>query len=161
MPPGQDAIVQAVSCVSAGDCTAVGTYGDSSGNKQGLLLSKTAGTWTTGVELTVPADAYMYPQPSFDSVSCASAGNCSAVGTYVASAGGRGLLVTQTGGSWAAGVGAVLPANASSDPGPLYSLGPVSCAAAGDCSAVGMYYLNNPRVTQGLLLGESGGVWAA
>jgi hypothetical protein len=157
---GQDAIVQAVSCVSASDCTAVGTYGDSSGNEQGLLLSKTTGTWTTGVELTVPADAYLYPQPSFDSVSCASAGDCSAVGTYVASAGGQGLLVTETGGSWAAGVAAVLPSNASSAPGPLYSLGPVSCAAAGECSAVGMYYLDNPRRTQGFLLGESGGVWA-
>jgi hypothetical protein len=155
------AVVQAVSCVSAGDCTAVGTYVDSSGNDQGLLLSKTAGTWTTGVELIVPADAYMYPQPSFDSVSCASAGNCSAVGTYVASAGGQGLLVTETGGSWAAGVAAVLPSNASNAPGPLYSLGPVSCAAAGDCSAVGMYYVDNPRRTQGFLLDQSGGAWAS
>jgi hypothetical protein len=47
-------------------------------------------------------------------VSCASAGNCSAAGSYIpqypSTGADQGLLVGQTGGSWAAEVFATLPA---------------------------------------------------
>ena len=48
------------------------------------------------------------------SVSCASAGNCTAVGDYDASSDReQGLLLTETSGRWATGVEASLPANAA------------------------------------------------
>jgi hypothetical protein len=150
-----------VSCASAGNCSAVGYYRDSSGSEHGVLLTETNGVWAPGVEATLPANAaatngYL----GLGSVSCASAGNCSAVGYYLDSAGGQqGLLLTETNGVWAPGVEATLPANASSRPNVGVRLGSVSCAAVGECAAVGSY-LDSSGVTQGLLLTETGSIWA-
>src|SRR5439155_6116727 len=58
-------------------------------------LSETAGTWATGVEASPPANAGPDPGVSLTSVSCASVGNCGAVGNYVdSSANEQGLLVS-------------------------------------------------------------------
>ena len=72
--------LDSVSCASAGNCSAVGYYTDSSGHSQGVLLAESAGTWATGVAASLPANAGSDPGVSPNSVSCASAGNCSAVG---------------------------------------------------------------------------------
>ncbi len=153
--------VNSVSCGSAGNCSAVGTYTDSSGNGQGLLLSESSGTWATGAEATLPAGASTSQRDiALSSVSCASAGNCSAVGTYDDSSGnGQGLLLGESSGTWATGVEATLPAGASSS-NPNVSLRSVSCASAGNCTAVGSYIDSSGNV-QGLLLTESSGVWGA
>src|ERR1700735_3009792 len=73
--------VQSVSCVSAGSCVAVGDYHDGSDNQQALRLSGTSGTGEAGTEATLPAGADANPQVALISVSCASVGNCSAVGS--------------------------------------------------------------------------------
>jgi hypothetical protein len=147
-----------VSCASAGNCSAVGWYDDSSGNLQGLLLTETGGRWAPGVEAAPPANAASNPAGSLNSVSCASAGNCSAVGFYFDSSGnGQGRLLTETRGRWAREVEAALPANAGSDP--QVDLTSVSCASGGNCSAVGSYFDSSGH-QQGLLLTESKGRWA-
>ena len=65
---------------------------------------------------------------------CASAGNCTAVGSYIDSLeNGQGLLLTETSGTWGTGVEAPLPAGAARD---RASGGSLSCPAAGDCSYV-------------------------
>jgi hypothetical protein len=159
--------LNAVSCASAGDCAAVGTYTDSSGHQQGLLLTETAGTWATGVTAGLPAAA-SNPNVHLGSVSCASAGNCVAVGSYTDSSGNQqGLLLSQTSGTWATGVKAGLPAAASNPNVHLGSVfcssfgncSAVSCASAGNCSAVG-YYTDSSGNQQGLLLTETAGAWA-
>ncbi len=152
----------AVSCASAGNCTAVGSYFDSLGHLQGLLLTETSGTWAAGVEPSLPANAGTNSSVSVYRVSCASAGNCTAVGGYEDSSGhSQGLLLTETSGTWAAGVEASLPANANTSPN--VSLDSVSCASAGNCTAVGNYNdsLDSSTVQdQGLLLTETSGTWA-
>jgi hypothetical protein len=155
-----DALVNSVSCASAGNCTAVGSYTDSSGHGQGLLLSETSGRWAAGVEASLPANAGTNPDAFSDrvSVSCASAGNCTAVGGYKDSSGHQqGLLLSETSGRWAAGVEASLPAGAGTSP--LVQLFSVSCASAGNCSAVGIY-TDSSGHEQGLLLSETSGRWA-
>src|SRR5207244_1069792 len=134
---------------------------DSSNHRHGLLLSETAGTWATGVEASPPANAGSNPNGvAFYSVSCASAGNCSAVGTYFDSSNHReGLLLSEIAGTWATAVEATLPAKPGSNQNPLVSLNSVSCASAGDCSAVGDY-ADNSSHGQGLLLSETAGTWA-
>ncbi len=147
-----------VSCASAGNCAAVGSYGDSSGHEQGLLLTETWGTWATGVEASLPANAGTNPFASPGSVSCASAGNCTAVGEYEDSSGHQqGLLWTETSGTWATGVEAPLPANA--DTNGLANVASVSCASAGNCTAVGEYEDSSGH-EQGLLWTETSGTWA-
>ena len=60
-------------------------------------MSETAGAWTTGVEATVPANANSEPSVDLTSVSCASAGNCTAIGIYYdSSANEQGLLISST-----------------------------------------------------------------
>jgi len=154
--------VYAVSCASAGNCTAVGSYVDGSGNHQGLLLTETAGTWTRGVKAVLPSNALTAGQDaSVGSVSCVSAGNCTAVGAYNGNAGGynvQGLLLTETGGVWSGGVEAALPLDALVTGQTVY-LNSVSCASAGYCSAVGEYTQSSTH-GQGLLLTETAGRWA-
>jgi hypothetical protein len=146
-----------VSCATAGGCTAVGAYDDTSFNIQGLLLTKTSGRWRAAKALP-PAGAASNPFTSLHSVSCASAGNCAAVGTYDDGAGlTQGLLLSQTSGTWATGAEAVLPPNAGPNPG--VELSSVSCASAGNCTAIGTY---NDRSfnSLGLLLSQTSGTWA-
>jgi hypothetical protein len=151
--------INSVSCPSAGNCSAVGGYTDNIGNRQGLLLSESSGTWAQGVELAPPAGASSDLRPNIQSVSCPSAGNCSAVGRYADSSGHfQGVLLTESSGLWAQGVEATLPAGANATPNVF--INSVSCPSAGNCSAVGSY-ADSSSHGQGLLLSESGGTWAA
>ena len=154
---GNVASLSSVSCPSAGNCAAVGYYYDSSHNQQGLLLTEASGTWTA-TEAPLPAGAGTDPYVSLSSVSCASAGNCAAVGYYTDSSGnGQGLLLTESSGTWT-DPEAPLPAGAGTDPDVVPNS--VSCPSAGDCAAVG-YYTDSSGYHQGLLLTESSGTWTA
>jgi len=147
-----------VSCGSVGNCAVVGEYFDTSDNMQGFLLSETNGTWGTAVEARLPANANRNPGPFIEEVQCASAGNCTAVGSYIDSLeNGQGLLLTETSGTWGTGVEAPLPAGARS--GPSLLGGSLSCPAAGDCSYVDGYK-DSSEHRQGLLLTQSQGAWA-
>src|SRR5439155_53043 len=150
--PPTDPVVTppSVSCPPAGNGGPVGWYAAGAGHGQGVVLSESAGAWAAGVEATPPAGAATNPVVNPDSVSCASAGNCSAVGSYNDGSGHfQGLLLTESAGAWAAGVEATLPAGAATDPGVFLSS--VSCASAGNCSAVG-FYTDSSGHQQGLLL---------
>ncbi len=148
-----------VSCASPANCTAVGRYRDTSEASQGLLVTKSLGVWTTGVEATLPTGANTDPVVGLGSVSCASAGNCAAVGGYKDASGDvQGLLLSQSSGTWAAGVEAVLPVTVTGNP--QVSLNSVSCGSAGNCTAVGEF--TDPfGESQGLLLSKSSGGWSA
>lgn len=149
-----------VSCASGGNCTAVGSYTDDSNNPQGLLLTEASGVWGPGVKASLPADAGAQPGVILTSVSCASAGDCGAVGTYYDDSFNQHVvLLDESSGNWDTGVEASLPANAGTSPSIASALS-VSCASAGNCSAVGGYLDNvGPGNQQGLLLTESSGTW--
>ena len=77
-----------VSCSSAGNCTAAGEFSDLAGNYEAFTQSETGGVGATAVPATFAAGvqnttAYSY----FNSVSCSSAGNCTAAGEFRDSAG--------------------------------------------------------------------------
>jgi hypothetical protein len=134
-----------------GNCSAVGGYSDSSNNELGLLLTETSGTWATGVEASLPANAGTNPNAFISSVSCPSAGNCGAVGQYNDSSNNKhALLMTESSGVWATGVDGVLPANAQAT-NALGNLFSVSCPAPGNCTAVANY-LDGSGNIQGLFL---------
>ena len=156
LPAGTDAtseaVTAAVSCTSPGNCSAVGRYTDADGDTQGLLLTQSSGTWAPGVKLSLPANAFDDPEAGLPSVSCAAAGECTAVGQYN---GGLGVRVTQTSGSWGAGVEVVPP---TAGTGVLITS--VSCPSVGGCSAVGRYQ-ETPLPVVPLLLAQSSGTWAA
>lgn len=150
-------IVESISCGAAGNCSAVGEYGDSAGGSQGLLLTEKAGKWRRGIKASLPLNANPVGDGGLTAVSCSSAGNCSAIGRYTDRArGDQSLLLTETRGKWGRGVEARLPANAIGSP-PLTS---VSCASPGNCAAVGNYDTDNTDYGDGVLLTETAGHWA-
>jgi Kelch motif protein/galactose oxidase-like protein len=163
MPAGADSnpgvTLTSVSCAPTGECAAVGSY-SASNNPQGVLLTESSGTWGDGVEATLPADAGSQPGVALSSVSCASAGNCGAVGSYFDDSFNQHIvLLDESSGAWGDGVEATLPDNAGSSPG-YAAVMSVSCASAGNCSAVGSYLDNGtPSNQQALMLSESDGTW--
>jgi hypothetical protein len=148
---GQFVAPGTLSCTSAGNCTTAASYVDGSGNQQGLLLTESAGTWATGTEASLPANAGSNPFAALTSVACPSAGNCTAVGAYDDNSfNSHALVVSQSSGTWGAGVESSAPANAGTNPNDGFSatcwlIGgdcaspSVACASAGNCTAIGFY----------------------
>jgi hypothetical protein len=148
--------VQSVSCSSAGNCAAVGSYIESSGDTQAMMLSEVSGVWGRAVEAGLPAGSGQ-TGAVLGSVSCPSIGNCSAVGSYTESNfEGQGLAVAESSGKWGSGVQLPAPANYS---GAGEAPSVVSCASGGGCVAVGSY--PTASGAGGLLLSESKGSWGA
>ncbi len=147
-----------VSCSSAGNCTAAGGYKDSSGHHEGLLVTETEGTWGTGVEASLPANADLENDAYIEGLSCASPGNCTAVGEYYDGAVDEPeiFLLTETSGTWATAVQARPPANAEPDSNMIVK--GVSCGSAGNCAVVGEYFDTSGDL-QGFLLNETEGTW--
>src|SRR5207248_2075359 len=123
-----------VSCSSAGNCSAVGDYRDSSSNTQGLLLTQTGGVWSAAAKADVSAlSPATNPFVVLSSVSCASAGNCSAVGYYIdGSSTFQGLLLGTT-----ASPGLVLGAPASGTAGSAIAAGALSAVLSSGFSPTG------------------------
>jgi hypothetical protein len=146
-----------VSCASAGNCSAGGTYLEISNPVQGFVVSQSNGRWGKAIEVPGLAALNAGRQVSFDSVSCGSTGNCAAGGSYIDSSGAhQGFVVSQSNGRWGKafevpGLGAL---NADRDAEGIS----VSCASAGNCSAGGSY-TDSSDARQGFVLSQSNGVW--
>ena len=84
---GGTAAVFAVSCAAAGNCSAGGRYRDSSGHDQVFVVSQVNGTWGKAKEVPGTATLNTGGLAGINSVSCGSAGNCSAGGGYTDSSG--------------------------------------------------------------------------
>jgi len=78
---GGDAQVLSVSCGSAGNCAAGGYYGPA-GNGQGFVVSEKNGVWGQAIEVPGLGALNTARDATVVSVSCASAGNCAAGGSY-------------------------------------------------------------------------------
>ncbi len=145
--------IRSVSCTSAGNCSAAGTYIDSSGHYQAFVVSQVHGTWGTAEEVPGTATLNKGGRAEISSVSCASAGNCSAGGFYVDSSGdGQAFVVSQTGGTW--GPAEEVPGTATLNKGGDAGISSVSCATAGHCSAGGAYQ-NSSGHTQAFVVSQT------
>jgi hypothetical protein len=84
---GGHAFLTSVSCGAAGNCSAGGFYLDSSGAFQAFVVNQVNGTWHTAIEVPGTAALNRGGSAEIASVSCASAGECSAGGDYTDSSG--------------------------------------------------------------------------
>jgi hypothetical protein len=161
--PGSNpaAEVQGLTCTSVGSCVAVGSYLDDQHSGQGLIVTLDDGTWTP---IVAPAPGgQAEPRMSLLDVQCGAPGSCAATGVFVPTGlPQRGVLETLADGSWSA-VTAPVPANADDDLGSLSIA--VSCPAAGQCTAVGIYdyyaRAGDPDHGRGLIDTLSDGSWTA
>jgi hypothetical protein len=151
-----------VACPSAGNCSAVGSYIDTNNVTRGLLLNERGGSWQSGIALALPGDANAFAGASLSELSCASAGNCTALGTYTSNTGGvEGLTTVESHGAWTRGVGMKMPAGAAANPHVFfYGFSGLSCPSIGDCSAGGQY-LDSSDLYQGFFINEVNGAWQA
>jgi hypothetical protein len=154
---GGYALVNSVSCASAGNCGVGGSYTDTSGKFQALVASQTNGTWGAAIEVPGTAALNQFGFASTASVSCASAGNCGAGGYYTDSSGKfQAFVVSQSSGTW--GTAQQVPGLAALNQGQGAQVTSVSCASAGNCSAGG-YYTDSSGHQQAFVVGETTGTW--
>ena len=148
--PDGKAAVTSVSCPSAGSCTAVGyyTFGIESGgiaDVSAFVVSQVKGTWGQAIEVPGLAALNTGGQAQLASVSCASAGNCTAGGSYGVPHGpgcctATGFVASQVNGTW----GHARPVTGSG------GISAVSCPSPGNCAAVG-----------GVVVSQVKGAWRA
>ncbi len=131
-------VVDAVSCVAARSCVAVGDYITAAGRQRGLLLTLTGSGWHT-VTAPLPGNAATgNAVVQLTSVSCPANAPCIAVGSYTDSGGAqRALVLTGHGYTWSAQEPQVPGSSTAS------WLSAVTCNSAASnpagCAAVGGY----------------------
>jgi hypothetical protein len=118
----------AVSCTSSTDCTAVGTYNDSSGTPSPLVERWDGATWAIQ---PVPAPTGAIASGLFG-VSCTGTGGCTAVGSFMDTSDLLQPLIETSGGGWTTQTPAPgVPNNTGSQ------LSGVACTSTSSCVAVG------------------------
>jgi len=156
---GGNARVDAVSCASAGSCTAGGFYEDSSQRMQAFVVSLANGAWSAAKEVPGTAALNQGEGATTTSVSCGSAGNCTAGGSYTDSSHHvQAFVVSQINGAWHAAK--EVPGTAALNQGGNAGISSVSCATAADCSAGGSY-LDSSDHRQTFVVNQVNGAWGA
>jgi len=148
--------VSGVSCVSAGSCTAAGTYFDAHHAEQGFAVSEQNGRWGKAIE--IPGLGKLNAQGGealVGPVACGSAGNCTVGGAYAYDGTGfrfSSFIATEHDGKWSKAV-------SLERDGDVYS---ISCPSGGNCvaaggatSAIGEYYL----IGDAFVKEQSAGSW--
>ncbi len=149
---GYGAEVTSVSCASAGNCSYGGWYQDRHGTQQGFVAGERNGRWGKAIE--VPGlGALNTGGADVSSVSCASAGDCTAGGSYDGRGSG-GYAVAERNGRW--GKAIQIPGLAALGGGDVSS---VSCASPGNCAAGGTYVVGPPIRILGFVADERNGRW--
>lgn len=147
-----------ISCPSSGSCGAGGSYSDSSGNVQAFVVDEVNGTW--GQALAVPGLTQVNTggDASILSVSCTTAGNCSAGGYYTNGAANapHAFVVDEVNGTW--GTALEVPGIQILPPGSFDAeTTAISCASPGNCSGGGYY--STGVITEAFVVSEVNGVW--
>src|SRR5215468_1915456 len=117
----------------------------------------TGGTWGSAEGVPGLAALNQGGYSPVTSVSCASAGNCSAGGEYKDGSGRfHAFVVSQINGTWHKAE--QVPGTAALNQGKNASVTSVSCASAGNCAAGG-YYADVAGVSQAFVVSQANGTW--
>lgn len=135
---GGFAELNSVSCPTAGNCSAGGSYAPSNTSTQPFVLTEKKGTWGEAIEVPGSATLNTGKDMFVTEVSCVFPGKCSATGDFRTSNHSQGVWVaSQKGGTWGqAGTIAGLSGLASGGQAEVNGL---SCATSGSCGLVGSY----------------------
>jgi hypothetical protein len=154
---GGHAVLQSVSCSSAGNCAAGGFYTDPASHEQAFVVTETAGRWRRALEVPGTAALDAGARAAVTSVSCPSPGSCSADGSYKdRSHHTQAFVVNKRSGRW--GRALEVPGLATLNAGGFARIGSVSCPSPGNCAAAGDYRTARGRF-QAFAVGETRGRW--
>jgi hypothetical protein len=144
--------INSVSCPAAGDCLVGGSYTDAAHHQQAFVSSQAGGTWGTPAELPGTGALNAGGSASVSQVSCASPGNCAAVGTYSAALPHvLAFVATEVDGTWQPAIS--VPGLAALHAQDAQFAG-LSCGSPGNCAAVGFFNEDLP-----LAVSEVHGTW--
>jgi hypothetical protein len=135
-----EAFFESVSCPAPGNCVAAGTFEDFAGGNEAFTQTQTNGMWETAMPATFGVDVQSIdPFAYFNSISCPAPGNCVAAGSFRNFAGGyEAFTQTKTNGMWETAVSTAFGNDVQSiDPFAYFNS--ISCAAPGNCVAVGSF----------------------
>ena len=146
-----------LSCSSAGNCSAGGTFADASAHLQAFSLNEVNGVWDSAVELPGITTLNVGTISGLSSISCASTGNCSGVGTYTdAATHTQSFVDDEQNGTW--GTAQETPGDATLNGGGNMIYNDLSCSSAGNCAAGG-FYTDTATHLQAFTVNEVNGVW--
>ncbi len=156
---GGSTSVNEVSCPTAGNCAAGGYYYDGAGKQQAFVVDETNGSWGNAIEVPGTAAVNTGGNAGVTSVSCPTAGNCTAGGHYQDAASGRAkaFVVTETNGSW--GNAIEVPGTESLSGGGTGWASALSCPSPGNCTASGYYHDAATGFGQAWVADETNGSW--
>jgi hypothetical protein len=119
--------IDGISCPTVSQCIAVGSYEDSAGAQQGVLLTWRGSNWTAR-KAPLPSNAGANPWVSLNAVACPASSRCTVGGQYEnAASTPLGLLLTWSRQHW----------TASEAPTLTYNVYAMCCPAVSRCYAVG------------------------
>jgi hypothetical protein len=159
-------VMAGLSCPAARSCAAVGmdrssASGTGSGAWVPFVVNQTAGAWGPVRRIAGLADLTDGQDATFSAVSCASPGNCTAVGGYAAPGTTERTIpfaVSEVGGTW--GHVTPIPGIAALTSADSAHLGTVSCLSPGNCTAAGSYVLRfSPLQKQAFVVSQVNGAW--
>jgi hypothetical protein len=141
---GGNAAIASVTCPSAGNCAIGGYYTDTHGSRQAFVATEKKGVWNNAREVAGSLNNGGHAQ--INSISCASAGNCVAVGQYfryvAPTVSTQAFEVTEKNGSWSSAAEVAGSLNVDG----LAVATAVSCAPSSSplsCALGGSYYDKN------------------
>ena len=148
--------LEAVACTRDGSCAAVGSYQDSSGNAQTMVLAKPpAGPWRQATEIGSPPNAAANPDAFMTGIACSGPGTCVAVGNYsVSPTEFEAMGAVELRGAWHRATEIAVPRGAIAST--FTAITSVSCLAAGSCVGVGQYAVSATQ-SRAMVVTESKG----
>jgi hypothetical protein len=154
----------AISCPTAGSCTAEGSYTDLSSIVHTFVLNQVNGAWGYPTEVPDFTTLALDDASEMNTLSCTSNTTCVGVGSYVDHVTGTAqpILFTETNGVWAAPVEA--QGSAAFNPSGLAIVGGLDCASATTTCVVVGNVLDQPASGETVvpfLIDENNGVWGA
>jgi hypothetical protein len=154
------AMLVTVSCSTGSYCAAGGAYQDSSYKSQAFVVSESGGTWANAQEVPGTATLNSGGDAEIYAVSCSSAGNCGAGGSYNDGSGNvRAMVAGESGGTWSDA--AALDSGALSA-GHVVRIATMSCPSVGNCAAGGYYTYGTASADTGAFVAdEANGTWGS
>ena len=133
--------ISVISCPSAGNCVAGGSYTEAAGNLNSFVVSQTNGTWGTATALATSIPDFDGPDGDWiTSMSCPSAGNCLVGGVDQVERDALAssvFIASETHGTW--GKAVPVPGSDQLNQGDQSGINQISCSSAGNCGIVGYY----------------------
>jgi hypothetical protein len=153
---GADLTLDSVSCAARSDCAVGGSYERRSLLASAMVAEERHGKWGRARVLTGPGRLGPYAGAEIFSMSCASAGNCSAGGDFFGRSGHiQPFVVSERDGSWGRVI--EVPGSRALDVGRNAYVASVSCGAPGDCAAGGAY--SDSKLAHAFVVTEQNGNW--